>query len=96
MFRIQLIVPIKSILILTGTCRFLIFIKVCFTCRCFYLTENARLEQASAVDRFVSSIGRNSHESIVGVGISGTFHSVLVQCSPDIFKVRTGLSITLI
>ena len=56
--------------------------------RCFYLTENARLEQAAAVDRFVSTVGRHSHESIVGIGISGSFHSVLMQSSPEIFKVN--------
>ena len=39
----------------------------------FFLTENARVEQAAAVDRFVSSFGKRSHESIVGIGISGTF-----------------------
>lgn len=55
--------------------------------RCFYLTENARLEQAAAVDRFVSSSGKRTHESIIELGISGTFYNVLVQCSPQIFKV---------
>lgn len=56
--------------------------------RCFYLTENSRLEQAAAVDRFVSAVGRRSHESIVGLGISGTFHNILMQCSPEIFEVH--------
>ena len=55
--------------------------------RCFQLADSAQLEQASAVDRFVSSVARHSHESIVGVGISGTIESVLMQCSPGIFKV---------
>ena len=56
-------------------------------CRSFYLIESVRLEQATAVDRFVSAVGRNSHESIVGIGISGTFYTVLVQSSPEIFQV---------
>ena len=45
------------------------------------------MEQATAVDRLVSSTSKHSHESIVGIGISGTFYSVLVQCSPQIFEV---------
>ena len=58
-----------------------------FVLRCFFLTENARLEQATAVDRFVSSLNKRSHESIVGIGISGAFYAVLMQCSPLIFQV---------
>ena len=57
------------------------------SCRCFFLTENARVEQAAAVDRFVSSSGKRSHESMMGIGISGTFYAVLMQCSPQIFNV---------
>jgi hypothetical protein len=61
-------------------------VSVCVL-RCFFLTENARVEQAAAVDRFVSSSGKRSHESMVGIGISGTFYAVLMQCSPQIFNV---------
>lgn len=55
--------------------------------RCFFLTENARVEQATAVDRFVSSSAKRSHESLMGIGISGSFYAVLMQCSPQIFQV---------
>ena len=64
-------------------------VSVCIL-RCFFLTENARVEQTTAVDRFVSSSSKRSHESIVGMGISGTFYAVLMQCSPQIFKVIYG------
>ena len=59
----------------------------CNLCRCFALIENIRLEQATALDRVISSISINAHESIVGMGMAGTVHSVLMQCSPKIFDV---------
>jgi len=59
-----------------------------YMCRCFALVGNASLEQAAAMDRQVSmSAGSSTHESIMGAGISGSVHTILVQCSPQIFKV---------
>ena len=57
-------------------------------CRCFALVENTRLEQVTALDRAVSSVGKDFHESIMGAGISGSVHTILAQSSPQLFKVR--------
>lgn len=39
------------------------------------------------MDRMVSSTGILNQESIMGLGIAGSIHVVLAQCSPDLFKV---------
>ena len=56
--------------------------------RCFALVENSGLEQVTAMDRVLSAISSENHESLVGSGITGTVHGVLSQCSPAIFKVN--------
>ena len=55
--------------------------------RCFALVENTGLEQATALDRIVSVASMDNHESIMGLGVAGSVHSVLVQCSPKLFEV---------
>ena len=49
--------------------------------------ENTGLEQATALDRIVSVASLDNHESIMGLGVAGSVHSVLVQCSPKLFEV---------
>ena len=56
-------------------------------CRCFALVEYTSLEQVATLDRMVSAVSSENHESIMGMGTAGTLHSVLIQCSPDIFQV---------
>lgn len=56
-------------------------------CRCFALVEYTSLEQVATLDRMVSSVSSENHESIMGMGTAGTVHSVLIQCSPSIFQV---------
>ena len=51
------------------------------------MVENTRLEQATALDRIVSIVSLDNHESIMGLGVAGSVHSVLVQCSPKLFEV---------
>jgi len=58
-----------------------------FLDRCFALVENMGLEQTTALDRIVSAASRDNHESIMGMGVAGSVHSVLVQCSPKLFEV---------
>ncbi len=67
-----------------------LFMAVYFCgCRCFALVSNASLTQVAAMDRQVSMAGGgNTHESIMGAGISGAVHTILVQASPQIFKVN--------
>lgn len=73
-----------------GICMSLpVLLLVCF--RCFALVENMGLEQTTALDRIVSAASRDNHESIMGMGVAGSVHSVLVQCSPKLFEVCTYL-----
>ena len=39
------------------------------------------------LDRIVSVASMDNHESIMGLGVAGSVHSVLVQCSPKLFEV---------
>ena len=55
--------------------------------RCFALVENSGLEQVAAMDRVLSAISTENHESLVGNGITGAVHSIFAQCSPPMFKV---------
>ena len=61
--------------------------------RCFALVENTGLEQTTTLDRIVSAASRDNHESIMGLGVAGSVHSVLVQCSPKLFEVHTYILI---
>ena len=65
------------------------------TPRCFALVENTRLEQATALDRIVSIVSLDNHESIMGLGVAGSVHSVLVQCSPKLFEVCVQVALEL-
>ena len=58
-------------------------------CRCFALIESTGLEQVASLDRMISTVGSGNHESIMGLGTVGALHSILIQCSPSIFQVRT-------
>ena len=49
--------------------------------------ENTGLEQATVLDRIVSVASMDNHESIMGLSVAGSVHSVLVQCSPKLFEV---------
>ncbi len=62
---------------------------MCLYVRCFALVENTGLEQVTALDRMISSVSHDNHESIMGLGIAGSVHSVLAQCSPALFEVST-------
>lgn len=62
-------------------------------CRCFALIESTGLEQVASLDRMISTVGYGNHESIMGLGTVGALHSILIQCSPSIFQVRTYVCI---
>lgn len=54
-------------------------------CRCFALIDSSTLEQT----RVETETEKMTHlESLVELGLSSTFSTILTQCSLDIFKVR--------
>ena len=57
-------------------------------CRCFALIDSSTLEQT----REETETEKMTHlESLVELGLSSTFSTILTQCSLDIFKVRVKL-----
>lgn len=53
-------------------------------CRCFALIDSSTLEQT----REETETEKMTHlESLVELGLSSTFSTILTQCSMDIFKV---------
>lgn len=54
-------------------------------CRCFGLIESSTLEQT----REETETEKMTHlESLVELGLSSTFSTILTQCSKEIFMVR--------
>ncbi len=49
------------------------------------------MENAAALDRQVTSGGKDYQEVIMGAGISDSVHTILVQSSPSLFKVPPSL-----
>lgn len=69
---------------------FLCIKNVTFTgvCRCFALIESSTLEQT----REETETEKMTHlESLVELGLSSTFSTILTQCSMEIFKVCVHL-----
>lgn len=57
---------------------------ITFVCRCFALIESSTLEQT----REEMETEKMTHlESLVELGLSSTFSTILTQCSMEIFKV---------
>lgn len=55
-----------------------------YLCRCFGLIESSTLEQT----REETETEKMTHlESLVELGLSSTFSTILTQCSKDIFEV---------
>lgn len=57
--------------------------------RCFTLIESSSFENVSELDSSLfRSDQRHSQEGIIGMGVASTFHTILMQSSPQIFKVN--------
>lgn len=61
-----------------------------FMDRCFALIENCGFEHAALTGRDRDNEKLNAEEGIIEIGIASTFGSVLTQCSPQIFEVKTN------
>ena len=57
-----------------------------FMDRCFVLIENSSLEQTNRLDQ--ENERMNTEEGIIEVGLSSTFGTILLQCSPQILEVN--------
>ena len=63
----------------------LLTLYLLYLCRCFGLIESSTLEQT----REETETEKMTHlESLVELGLSSTFSTILTQCSKEIFKVR--------
>ncbi|XP_031565856.1 proteasome activator complex subunit 4-like [Actinia tenebrosa] len=59
-----------------------------FMDRCFTLIESSSFENVSELDSSLfRSDQRHSQEGILGMGVASTFHTILMQSSPQIFKI---------
>ncbi|KAK3731823.1 hypothetical protein QZH41_020179, partial [Actinostola sp. cb2023] len=59
-----------------------------FMDRCFSLIESSSFENVSELDSSLfKSDQRHSQEGIIGMGVASTFHAILMQSSPQIYKV---------
>ena len=62
----------------------------CYCCydRYFLLIESSAMNQGSAdIGRIINHAKRDPTELLMGAGITGSIHSILTHCSPEIFKV---------
>ena len=59
------------------------------TCRFFQLIETSDISQGTVdIGRIGVSLKQNSTEILMGAGITGSIHSILAHCSPEIFQVQ--------
>ena len=57
--------------------------------RFFQLIENSAISQGSVdIGRVSTTNKHDTTELLMGAGITGSIHSILSHCSPDIFKVH--------
>ena len=57
--------------------------------RFFQLIESSAISQGSVdIGRVATTNKHDTTELLMGAGITGSIHSILSHCSPDIFKVQ--------
>lgn len=56
--------------------------------RCFAMIENCQFQPTSELNSAENMDKMDSQEGMIGMGLTSTFHTILMQCSPQIFKVR--------
>lgn len=55
--------------------------------RCFAMIENCKFQPTSELNSGANMEKMDSQEGMLGMGLTSTFHTILMQCSPQIFKV---------
>ena len=51
------------------------------------MIENCKFQPTSELNSGANMEKMDSQEGMLGMGLTSTFHTILMQCSPQIFKV---------
>ena len=51
------------------------------------MIENCKFQPTSELNSGSNMEKMDSQEGMIGMGLTSTFHTILMQCSPEIFKV---------
>ena len=55
------------------------------------MIENFQFQPTSELNSGGNMEKMDSQEGMIGMGLTSTFHTILMQCSPQIFKVSITL-----
>ena len=55
------------------------------------MIENFQFQPTSELNSGANMEKMDSQEGMIGMGLTSTFHTILMQCSPQIFKVSVAL-----